>query len=365
MHDVVVVGAGPAGLATAGELTRRGIPALVLERGPRLGHTWEHFYDSLVLHTGKHRSVLPRMAFPPSTPLFPPRRDFVEYLHRYRATFGLRVETGRAITRAERDRAGWVVHTAEGAEHARVLVVATGIVSNPQAPAFPARERFRGQVIHSVAYRRPDPFRDGRVLVVGVGNSGGEIAAELARAGARVTVAVRSGALAVPRELLGIPIQYYSCVTARLPRWAQRMIVGVVSRVAELRQGPPVLPRPVPSPCPDVPLIGFHLPDAIRQGRVQVRGAVREFTEDGVRFADGAAEPFDHVILATGYRAAIGFLDGLVHVDECGFAARRGRMTSADCPDLFFVGHNYDGRGGLYNIAMDARLAAKAIAGRR
>lgn len=255
--------------------------------------------------------------------------------------------------------------TADGVVEARVLVVATGIVSNPHVPEFPDLDRFPGRVLHSVDYRRPDSFRGRRVLVVGVGNSGGEISAELAAAGAEVTVAVRSGALAVPRQLAGVPIQYFSCLTARLPRAVQRAIVAIVSRVAALRRGPPVLPQPTPSPCPDVPLIGFHLTDAIRRGAIRVRPAVDRFTDGGVRFADGATEGFDDVVLATGYRATVGLLGNVIKVDQCGFARREGRVASADSPDLFFVGHNYDGRGGLYNIAIDARLVARAIAERR
>jgi pyruvate/2-oxoglutarate dehydrogenase complex dihydrolipoamide dehydrogenase (E3) component len=112
-------------------------------------------------------------------------------------------------------------------------------------------------------------------------------------------------------------------------------------------------------------LIGFHLVDAIRSGKVQVRGAIMELTETGVRFADGTAEPFDEVILATGFTAAIGPLGGRVRTDAKGFALRTDRVTSADQPNLYFVGHTYDATGGLYNIAKDAAIAADRIAASR
>jgi putative flavoprotein involved in K+ transport len=110
-----------------------------------------------------------------------------------------------------------------------------------------------------------------------------------------------------------------------------------------------------------VPLIGFHLVDAIRSGRIQLRGRLKEFTADGVRFGDDTTEPFDTVILATGYRAALGMLHGAVRVDDCGFALRRDGVTSVDQPGLYFVGHTYDIRGGLFNIGRDARRAARRI----
>ena len=111
-----------------------------------------------------------------------------------------------------------------------------------------------------------------------------------------------------------------------------------------------------------MPLIGFHLVDAIRAGTIRLKRGVTEFTPAGVRFDDATDEPFDDVILATGYRAAIGMLGDLIRIDDCGFAVRTGRVASADQPNLYFVGHNYDTRGALRNIAHDARLVGKLIA---
>jgi cation diffusion facilitator CzcD-associated flavoprotein CzcO len=356
------VGAGPAGLATSRELTRARVDHLVLERGARIGHTWEHLYDGLVLHTGKHLSSLPGMPFPSSTPLFPTRRDVLEYLHRYVETFKLPVETGADVVRVARAADMWQVRTSTGQElYARAVVIATGIVSNPQLPEMPHADRFGGLMFHSVEYRRPAGFSGQRVLVVGAGNSAAEISVELARAGAIVTVAVRSGARVVPLRLLGIPIQYVAAPLSRLPRTVQRGIAEMVTRASQLARGPAVLPRAAPARCAAIPLIGFHLVDAVKAGAIRVKPGVAEFTAVGARFVDGSEERFDQVILATGYRAALGVLGDLVRADECGFAVRRGRVVSADQPDLYFVGHNYDVRGGLRNIALDARRAGKTI----
>ena len=361
-----MIGAGPAGLATSAALARRGVQHRVLERGDAVGHTWAHLYDSLVLHTTKHLSSLPGLPFPASTPRFPRRRDLLDYLARYADTFRLPVETRREVSSATRDASGWIVRTSEGAElRARALVVATGIVANPYEPSIPERKRFRGRVLHSVSYMRPETFTGERVLVVGAGNSAGEISVELARAGAQVTLAVRSGATVVPLEIAGIPIQYFGLALGSLPPSAQRLAAMAVGRVTTLMRGPTVLPPPpAPGGCAKVPLIGLQLADALRAGTITLRGGVIGFTGLGVRFDDGRELPFDSVIFATGYRAAVGMLGPLVQLDRCGFARRHHRVVSDEQRDLYFVGHNYGIQGGLYNIGRDARIVASRLSAR-
>src|SRR5438094_3687737 len=359
---VLVVGAGPAGLATSQQLQARAVPHRVLERGDSVGHTWANLYDSLTLHTGKHMSNLPGMPFPHSAPLFVPRREFLEYLRRYALAFDLPVETGYAVERITRTDGSWTVRTSRGEYAAQVLVVATGIVANPRIPALPGQQSFGGRIVHSVEYRRLDAYPGRRVLVVGVGNSGAEIGSEIARAGGKVTVAVRSGANVVPLTLAGLPTQYLAYWARKLPRAMHERVLGLVRLMSEIKRGPPVLPRPAHSPLDAIPVIGFHLVDAIAQGLVDVRTGVAELTTDGARFTDGSVGSFDDLILATGFGAALGPLGALVQVDPKGFARRRDRVVSLDQPNLFFVGHNYDATGGLYNINRDARLAAGLIA---
>lgn len=364
--DAIVVGGGPAGLATARELARRGLEYLVLERGTGVGHSWESYYDSLTLHTGRHMSSLPGRRFARGTPLFVPRSSFVAYLRDYADHFGLRVRTGWRVDRAtpidDPDDGRWAVTGSGGTLRARALVMATGIASNPRRPRLAGEESFRGAILHSSEYRRPDAYVGQRVLVVGVGNSGSEIASELARAGARVSVAVRSGANVVPRELAGVPIQYLAHWVRKLPRRWQQRVVALVAKITERRKGPPVLPRPSHGPLDAIPIIGFNLTDAIRAATVAVRSGVERLTTNGAVFTDGREEAYDAVILATGFTAALAPLAGLVRTDARGFALRTDGVASADQPRLWFVGHNYDATGGLYNIAHDAPRAAAAIA---
>src|SRR6185295_17645238 len=180
------------------------------------------------------------------------------------------IDTGSTVERIARTDGSWTVSTSRGVLATNVVVVATGIVANPKIPRLPGQERFTGRIAHSVAYRRPDGYAGRRVLVVGVGNSGAEIASEVARAGGKVTVAVRSGANVVPLTLAGLPIQYLAYWVRKLPRPIQERVVGLVRLMSEIKRGPPVLPRPAHSPLDAIPVIGFHLVDAIAQGLVDV-----------------------------------------------------------------------------------------------
>ena len=357
--DCIVIGAGPAGLATSQQLAHRRIGHVVLERGSDVGYCWRNAYDSLRLHTGKHLSTLPGMRFRRDIPLFPSRDDFVDYLTHYTRKFALPVQTDTSVTTIEHDGA-WVVNTNRGVLRSENLVMATGIMSNPVVPALPGQEAFRGRTMHSIRYRRPEEFRGQRVLVVGVGNSGGEIASELSAHGAHVCIAVRSGANVVPLTIGGLPVQYLSTLLRKFPRSVQEWVVDRIRRRNDARRAP-VLPRPAHSPLDAIPLIGFHLVDAIAAGDVAVRPGIAGFTEQGVRYLDDRQEAFDVVILATGFRAAISPLGALVETDARGFALRRDRVRSQAHDRLWFVGHNYDASGGLRNINIDARLASGQI----
>lgn len=359
-RQVVVVGAGPAGLATSRELLTRGVDHIVLERGA-VGESWRRYYDGLVLHTGRHLSSLPGVPFSRSDPLFLPRERFIQYLADYAKELQLPIRPGVTVLSVRRNSEEWEVETSEGPWRSRVLIVATGIAGSPVMPPIPGAAGFAGRIRHSIEYRRPEPFAGRRVLAVGAGNSGGEIAAELAPVAAPVTIAIRSGVVVIPRAILGIPSQYLGVLVRRLPRI---LVEPLIAAGARLRAGrlPPELPRSSASPLDQIPLIGMHLPDAIRSGAVRVRPGLAAFDRRSVRFSDGTAEPFDDVIMATGFRAAIEWLDDLVGRDGEGFARRTDRVTRADQVGLFFVGHEYDASGGLTNIRRDAPVAARLAA---
>ena len=362
MIDVVVVGGGPGGLAVSQQLGERGIAHVVIERGASPGWMWSRTYDSLRLHTGKHLSALPGMPFPRGTDLFPVRSEFMSYLTRYSERFKIPLQFGVEAFALEREGNYWRVKTDEGWIAARAVVVATGIMSSPVLPKLPGLATYKGHLVHSSEYRRPSPYLQQRVLIVGIGNSGAEIAAELAEAGASVAVSVRSGANNVPRSIAGIPSQYLGWAISWLPRRLQQRLTRLLGLFgAFIRGGSPIPRKKGFGDCPDVPLIGIKLANAVKSGAIQLLPGVDCLLPDGALFMDGSRYSFDAVILATGYRAAIEWLGAYSERDNCGFAKRRDRVQSLGHPGLYFIGHNYDGRGGLYNIAIDAKRIAHLI----
>ena len=358
-----MVGGGPAGLAVSQQLQGRGFSSVVIEQGADAGWTWRHVYESLRLHTGKHLSSLPGMPFPRRTSVFPTRSEFIEYLASYAANFRLPIRTGIEATGLRREQGGWMVETDVGGLKGRAIVVATGIMSSPKSPEIPGMSSFGGHTIHSVEYRAPDQTPARRILVVGIGNSGAEIASELAEAGKDVTLSVRSGANVIPRSIAGVPSQYFGWLLSALPRPLQHSIVSETVRMGDLlRPGPALLPRKQPSDgCPDVPVIGRKVLDHLAAGRMKCRPGVVELNLSGVLFSDGSRWVGDAVILATGYQAAIEWMGRYGDRDMCGFGKRKDRVRSANHADLYFVGHSYDRRGGLYNIRVDAERVGRLV----
>jgi indole-3-pyruvate monooxygenase len=363
----VIVGAGPAGLASAACLKRRGIDVLVLEAGPSLAHSWRHHYDRLHLHTVKQQSHMPGLPFARELPRYPSRADVVAYLEAYAAQFAIAPRTGEAVLRVRADRGGFIVESAHATYQARAVVMAAGLNRMPNPERLPEQDRFRGAVIHSRDYRNADRFAGQRVLVVGAGNTGAEIALDLAEHGARPTLALRSPVNIVPRDFLGMPTQLTAIRSRRLPIKLRDAIGRLVSRLAFGDLARHGLPRSAFGPLTSieqrrrVPIIDVGTVAAIKRGDIAVKPAVARFTESGAVFADDSVADFDAVVLATGYRPALGeILDVSGVLDDQGYP--HDWRAGGACPNLFFVGYTQPATGLLRQIGIDAEAAAAAIA---
>lgn len=361
--SVAIVGAGAAGLATAASLQRYGIHATIYEAGDGPASTWRTLYHRLHLHTVKALSGLPGMAMPAAYPRYPSRLQVVDYLAAYAKRFDLTIVPNTPVTRARPEGTGWRLTTPRGEQHVDVLVSATGIFSNPSSVTFPGLANFSGRTVHAAAYQDAAPFAGQRVLIVGAGNTGAEIALDLAEHGITPTVAIRAGAHVVPRELLGVPIQRWAHVIARLPRSVTATLAPLLLKRSERRQAAAGVPKPAGSVLekPGVPIIGLEFLQYAREGKISIAGAIESFTSTGVRFADGHEEAFDVVMLATGYRPALGYLEGVISLDASGFPELDG-LRAKGVPQLYFVGMHYDLLGTLFNIAHEAPLVAADIA---
>ena len=188
-----MIGAGPAGVASALALKDVGVSPLVVDRADQVASSWRGRYDRLRLNTWRRYSQLPDRPFPKGTPTFPSRDQVVEYLDRHAHEDGITLRLGTQVERLDRDDGGWRVRTSAGEITAPQVVVATGFENEPLIPDWPGRETFAGELLHARDYRNPEPFRDRSVLVVGPGCTGMEIAHDLVEGGARkVWLAVRT-----------------------------------------------------------------------------------------------------------------------------------------------------------------------------
>ena len=338
-----------------------------------VGASWRQHYDRLHLHTDRGHSGLPGLAMPRAYPHYPARAHVVAYLENYADHFGLRPRFDTVVTRAVRENGAWRADTMRAgvAEtfRAPALVVATGFAAWPFRPAWPGENIFGGDIRHSRDYRNPAPYAGKRVLVVGFGNSGGEIALDLAEAGVAVTLAVRGPVNIVPRDLFGIPILTWAIVMGALPpRLADfltapltRLSVGSLKRLGLVRAatGPLAGLRKTGR----VPLLDIGTVAKIRAGAIGVRPGVRALAAGTVEFDDGRREPYDAIILATGFRPDLrpllpGALDTL---DDAGMPKISGGATAV--AGLYFCGFYISPTGQLREIGLEARRIARDIAG--
>lgn len=360
-----VIGAGPAGLATAACLKRKGAEVTVLERAEAVGSSWRGHYGRLHLHTARQRSGLPHLPMPASYGRFPSRADMISYLESYAAHFGLTPQFGTEVQSVRPEGGGWSVRHGGGTQGAEVVVFATGLNALPNRPEVPGLADFPGVVLHSSAYHSPDDLLEGPVLVVGFGNSGGEIALDLAEAGREVTLSVRGPVNILPREILGVPITSMGLLRKILPYRAADAITAPILRATIGRPEDYGLVSagkgPVAQVIEDgrVPLIDIGTLAAIREGRIAVRPGIAAVEGAEIRFLDGTAIRAGAILMATGYRVDLRrFLPETPQVlDEAGRPRISGGPSGAE--GLFFCSYKASAEGQLRQAGIEAEAIAE------
>jgi putative flavoprotein involved in K+ transport len=367
---VVVVGGGAAGLSAAAALSRRRIDTVVLEQDSQIGGTWARRYDRLHLHTLRRFSGLAHYPIPSHYPRYLSRDDVVAYLNEYARHFQLRVVTGVSV-RAIRPTnpapgGGWTVDIDGGESwRGRVAVVATGQYRQPIVPPWPGLDTFAGRFTHSVGYTNGAPYVGLRVLVVGAGNSGAEIATDLADCGAAyVAISVRTPPPIVPRDPFGMPVQQTSILLSALPTALADRLGHATARLALgdlTRYG---MPNAVFDPYAKrrVPLIDVGFVDALKRGRVTVKAAVERLTTGGAVFADGTTESVDAIVAATGFATGLrSIIDGAGVLNDAGEPLDAAGEPTAQ-PGLYFVGFAHSLRGHLFETNRASRRLARNVA---
>ncbi|KXG32253.1 hypothetical protein SORBI_3003G128700 [Sorghum bicolor] len=376
-EDVIIVGAGQSGLAVAACLSLRGVRALVLERDDCVGSLWrKRAYDRLHLHLAKKYSALPHAPHPDSAPTYLHRDEYAAYLDGYAARFGVRTRLRREVRCARYDpgAARWEVEAAAAAAGgagevvveryaARFLVVASGENAEKFVPEVPGLEAFPGKVMHAAEYRSAEGMQGKAVLVVGSGNSGMEIAYDLAAAGAITSIVVRSELHLVTKEIWNVAM----ALSAYLPVWVIDKLVLLMCAVVfgdTSRHGlrrPAVGPFTMKLTTPAYPVVDVGTYAKIRTGEIRVLpAAVKSVRGNVVEFGDGKRHPFDAIVFATGYRSTVTHWlkseDGLIGDD--GMAARSYPEHWKGDNGLYCAGMV---RRGIYGSCEDAELIAGDI----
>ena len=340
MHDEpadawCVIGAGPSGLTALKNLRTLGLPATCLEREGDLGGNWlfgagsSRILASTRLISSKSLTEYTDFKMPRHLPHHPGHRDCLEYLRAYARRFdlGRHIETGVEVERVEpaeaaRGGGGWIVHRRGGPTRRYAgVVIASGHNHAPRVPSVPGH--FSGRILHAADYKSPEvpvAVSGRRVLVVGGGNSGCDIAVEVSRHAAATFHSTRRGYHVVPRMVMGRPadLRGERLLKMGLPTWLRRLVaLRLIDRAIGLphRHG---LPAPDHRLWETHPVINGELYSRITAGQITPTGDVHRFEGDLAVFADGQREPLDIVIFATGYRTAIPFIDPVFLCDRSG-----------------------------------------------
>ena len=315
MDRYCIVGAGPSGLATARAFSEAGIPFDILERNRDVGGIWDManertpMYESAHFISSRTQSAFDDFPMPDNYPDYPGWRQIRDYIRSFAERYGLEdpVEFGVDVERVE--PAGdatdaWDVTLGSGeTRRYRGVVCATGHNWDPVIPSYPGE--FDGESYHSFEYRSLSEFVGKRVLVVGGGNSGCDIACDAAAAASKAYISMRRGYHFLPKHIFGQATDAFFRSGPHLPAWlAQPLLAGLLRvLVGDLRRYG--LPKPDHKVLESHPIVNSQLLHYLAHGDIAARPDVAELCGHKVRFVDGSEEEVDLIVYATGYRSSI------------------------------------------------------------
>jgi putative flavoprotein involved in K+ transport len=364
----MVVGAGPAGLAAAAEARRNGLTAQIVDAAEAVGASWRGHYDRLRLHTTRGLSGLPGVPIPARLGRWVARDDFIAYLEHYARKVGVPIRLGVRVQRIEASATGWRLITSGGGLEAGQVVVATGHNHTPRLLEWPGQSGFTGELTHSSGYRNPAPFRGRAVLVVGAGNSGAEIAADLVEGGAgKVWISIRTAPNIVRRDGPGgIAPQQLGILMRPLPTkivdplslLVQKVVIGDLSRYGI---GAPAVGVATRVRDGHIPLIDVGFLAQLKAERIEVVPGITGFEGSEVICGERRLKA-DAVIAATGYSPGLEPLVGHLGVlDTSGRPNFHAPQWAPQAAGLFFIGYSNPITGNLREIAHDARALGPVL----
>jgi putative flavoprotein involved in K+ transport len=382
IHDVAVVGAGPAGLSAAYELARVGLEPLVLERTAAVGDVWRNHYDGVRLNSGRYFSALSGSKFPLSAGSWPSREEVVHLLETFPERGGFTVQTNIDIKQVnyDPDRDLWIITSIDGKRfESRAVVMAIGGCRIPVIPKWEGMESFPGEIIHSSKFKNAQDFAGKHVLVIGTGNSAAEIASRLTEHASHVTVSGRTPPHILPKSVYGIPLigigvwtRYWpGTIVDRILSFLQRSMIGNLSA-----HGLPYPTLPLSKQYAInnvVPILYRPFVDDVRAGRIRIVGPIQKITgrtvhvlrtlttDPGSTHSLTTLEP-DVIIAGTGFHTGISKLVQVPGItDENDRSVISGDQEFKDAPRLYFIGQVNPLSGLLREIRLEAGRIAKKI----
>ena len=369
----LIIGAGPAGLATAGRMRKAGLDFTLIEQTDQIASSWHNHYDGLHLHTVNQLSHLPHLPFPEGYPLYVSKEDLISYYQQYATTFDIHPVLSQKVTRLAQTDEAWTVDTEAGTSYAaQNVIVATGINRIPKLPTWEGQDQFEGQIIHAKSYKNAEPYKGRKVLIVGMGNTGAEIALHFAGQGDMPHVSLRGPVYFLPRDINGRPTQLTALMLAKIPfglgdslgSFIRKIVVGDLSKYGI--STPKLSPTKQLKVTGRTPVVDIGTLEQIKQRNITILPDIERFGVREVQFTNGETKPFDLVILATGYYAQIDdFMD-----DAADFVNKDGLPSQAVFDSthrgLYFVGfNNYVPGGALGVINSESEEVVNHILGKR
>lgn len=368
--NTIIIGAGPGGLAVAGRLRKMGLDFEVLEKTDKIASSWHGHYDRLCLHTVKQFSHLPHLEFPENYPLYVPRLDLVKYYENYAEHFNIKPQFNDGASSVKKVNGKWEVTTESGKKYtADNVVIASGVNRVPHRPTWQGEENYKGNISHSRTYKNAQPFQNKKTLVIGMGNTGAELALDLAESDVDVTISVRSPITIVPRDVNGRPVQVTAKTLDKIPfglgDWLgtqiRKLVIGDLSKYGVPMSK--VHPAVQLKETGKTPVIDLGTVKYIKNGKIKVVNDISHFTENGVMLKNGEEKSYDAVILSTGYHAKLEeFVENIApELDKYSCPKSPTAQDNAN-QGLYFVGFdNYKLGGILGTIFNDSRTIAEDI----
>jgi len=310
-NHIAIIGAGPAGLAVAGLCSSKDLDYTLLEKADTVAPMWHKHYDRLHLHTVRKYSSLPLYPIPDKYPTYLSKYQVVEYMEEYKTHFNIQPQFNTKIESITKENNQWKITTSQGVNKCNIVVLCTGVNRVPYYPHWTGFNRDTNNISHSRNYKNPEHFEGKKVLVIGMGNTGAEIALDLAEHNIETDISVRSVLNIAPRDIMGRPSQVSAKMLAKLPlgigdsigKFVKNVAVGDLSKYGLKTTKESAVKHLLETG--KTPVLDLGTVKKIKEGKIKVQQGIDSFDDLTVNFKNGVSKKYDKIILATGYRAKL------------------------------------------------------------